>query len=112
MGHENTTTCYVSGTGSDTPSWGRIYASAVIERGEYFFGAAVGRGFSEDGDSNGCYAEGMQSNRGVVEVAEDVDAEGVDDAVRDEDGGVDADCLASCGGIGGFDRGGGGDESC
>jgi hypothetical protein len=55
----------------------------------------------------------VQDDRAVVEIAEDVDAEGVDHAVGDEDGGVDADYLSWGGDVGGVEDGcRGADEVC
>ena len=44
----------------------------------------------------------MEGDGDVVEVFQDVDAKCVDDAVGDQDGGVDADCLCDCGLVAGF----------
>ncbi len=45
----------------------------------------------------------MQEDRGVVQVAQDVDAEGVDDAVGDENGSVDSYGFRGRRDVGGFD---------
>ena len=44
----------------------------------------------EDDDDEDDGAEGVPPDGDVIEVVEDVDAEGVDEALGDEDGGVDA----------------------
>lgn len=68
------------------------------------------RCFCDDGDGEGGYAQGVQDDGGVVEVFEQFDAEGVECGVRDEKGGVDADCAGGSGGVRGFDGGEDGDE--
>ena len=44
----------------------------------------------------------MQGNRGVVEIPQNMHTESIDDAVRDENGCVDADGFRGCGCVGGF----------
>lgn len=97
--HQSTATGYVCWGGSDAPSW---IAGAVVEGCEDEFGALVSWGFGKDGDGNCCYACGMESDGDVVEVFEDVNTEGVDNAMGDQDGGVDSNCLCGCGLVAGL----------
>lgn len=56
----------------------------------------MGGRLSEHAYGDGGYPNRMQKDGSVVKVSKDFDAEGVDDAVGDEEGGVDANCF--CGG--------------
>ena len=47
--------------------------------------------FCEDSDRDACYADRVQQDRRVVEVAKHVNSEGIDDAVGDEQSCIDAD---------------------
>lgn len=68
-------------------------------------------GLGEDGDGQRGDAGRVQDDGHVVEVLEHADAEGVDEAVRDQDGGVDADGLGRRGHVVAvLDRRGRGDE--
>lgn len=53
------------------------------------FGTLVGGCLCEHCNGQAGYSKGMQGNRCVVEVAEDMNTEGVDYRMGDEDGGVD-----------------------
>jgi hypothetical protein len=54
----------------------------------------------------------VQGNGGVVEIAQNMHTECIDDAVRDENGCVDADSFGGCGFVGGFHGCGGGNQTC
>jgi len=66
----------------------------------------VGWGFGEDGDGKTADADRVEDYGWVVQVAEIVDAEGVDCAMGDEKGNVDADGFAGGWGVAGNDGGG------
>ena len=96
--HERSASCYIRRGSAFRPA-----ASAVVESGEDEFGGLVGWGLCEDGDGDGGYTEGVQEDGGVVQVAEEVHAECVDDGVGDEHCCVDADCFGWGGRVCGFD---------
>ena len=58
--------------------------------------------FGEDGDGESCYAKRVQSNGGIVQIAQNMHTKSVDDAMRDEYCSVDSDCLPWSGLVGGF----------
>ena len=67
--------------------------------------------FGDDGDGEGGDAQAVKDDGSVVEVFEDLDTKGVDEAVGDEDCGVDADDLGGAGCVAGFDGGEGANEA-
>jgi len=54
----------------------------------------------------------VQQDGGVVEVLEQFDAEGVEEGLGDQEGGVDADCAGGGWRVGGFDGGEDGNQGC
>lgn len=56
----------------------------VHEGGKDELGRLVSGGFGDNSDGEREYSKGMKSDRNVVEVREDSDAKGVDEAVRDD----------------------------
>ena len=71
-----------------------IRRSAVDKLEEDVVARLVRWRLREDDDDEDDGAEGVPPDGDVIEVVEDVDAEGVDEALGDEDGGVDA--LVPC----------------
>ena len=51
--------------------------------------------FGKNGNGKTADSDGMQDNRRMIEMSKYVDTECVDDGVRDEDGGVNANRLTS-----------------
>ena len=72
-----------------------IRRSAVDKLEEDVVARLVRWRLREDDDDEDDGAEGVPPDGDVIEVVEDVDAEGVDEALGDEDGGVDAFSLSS-----------------
>jgi hypothetical protein len=54
-------------------------------------GALVSGGLCQHGNCKRCHTCRVQGDRGIVQIPQDVDTEGVDEAVGDEDGCVDTD---------------------
>lgn len=108
--HQNPAGGHVRRRRAVAPAIARV-AGAVVEGSKDEFGALVGRCFGKECNDESGDAGRVQEDGGVVEVAKDVHAKGVGDAVRDEERGVYADSLGRGGCIGGLDSCGCGDEA-
>jgi hypothetical protein len=112
--HERATTSNIRRTSPHTPPDLRPRRRRpIIKRCKHKLGTLMRRRFRQDRNRQGGHTCRVQDDRAVVEIAEDVDAEGVDHAVGDEDGGVDADYLSWGGDVRGIEDGcRGADEIC
>lgn len=97
--------------GALAPARVPIDARAIIDIAKDERRRLVLRRLREDRDRQRRHTRRVQDDGHVIEVLEDADAKGVDEAVGDEHGGVDADGLGRGGDVvGALDEGGGGDE--
>ena len=111
LAHERPTSRDVSRRSANAPSYTTSRTSAIVEGGEDELRTLMGRRLGKDSDRQRKNTKTMEGNGVVVEKAESVHPEAVDDPVRYENGRVYSDRFAGRGRIARLDRRGCGDQS-
>jgi hypothetical protein len=112
LGHQRAAAGDIRRAGSHAPSIIPLGAGLVVEGRKNELGALVRRCLCQHGDGDGRHARRVQEDGGIVQIAQDVDTEGIDQAMGDQNSGVDADGPGGRGNVGGLDSCGGRDQTC
>jgi len=97
LAHESTTARNICRGSTNTPSWIWGDARPIIESPEHELGALVSRCLRQDGNGNRSDTCGVQQDRSIVQIPQNVNPKSVDNSVGDQNSGVDPNCLSRSG---------------
>ena len=97
LAHESTTAGNIRRGSTNTPSWIWGDTRSIIESPEHELGALVSRSFRQDSNGNRSDACGVQQDGSIVQIPQNVNAECVDNSVRDQNCGIDPNRLSRSG---------------